>query len=70
MGHIIFYSLWAVWSVVFMATGWADVWFGALGAGLLLALVTAVPLALMGGAIMASVLMVRDWCASVHDWFA
>ena len=67
MGHIIIYSLWAVWTVVFIATGWADAWFGALGAGLVLACISMLILMLALGLFTGLALSLQDCFYRVRD---
>ena len=41
--QIAFFLLWAAWTMIFMLTGWAEEWVGAVGAGLIMTFVTALP---------------------------
>ncbi len=73
MGHIIFYSLWAVWFTVFMVTGWAegdDAWFGALGAGFISTCVTMLIVMLVLGLFTGLALSLQDcfcWARDMRD---
>ncbi|MEG9883999.1 MAG: hypothetical protein V6Z86_05170 [Hyphomicrobiales bacterium] len=69
--HIIFYSLWAIWTAVFIATGWAegeDAWFGALGAGFVLTCVTMLPITFVLGLFAGVVLSLRGPAEECLYW--
>ena len=55
-----FVALWAAWAAVFVLTGWAEGWGGALGAGCVMAMLCALPAGAVWGVVSAVVWELRD----------